>query len=97
MDEGKGDKFGEPVRIILEIPQETKMLGPVSGNSYEPYMMVAVDRRPIPCASLIIRTQSAVGTLRGQITSLTESTRISAAVPWMVPSPSSFSQGQARQ
>ena len=40
----------------------------------------------------MIRTQSSVDTLRGQITFRTESTRISAAVPWIVPSPSVLSR-----
>ena len=59
-----------------------------------PYMMVALERSPTRCAALTISTQRDVISLRGESTSRTASSRISAAVPGMVPRPASFSQSR---
>ena len=61
-------------------------------DSPAPYMIVAVERIPMPCASRITRSQVAVSHFLGQITARTSSTRISAAVPWRVPRPASRSR-----
>ena len=65
-----------------------------SGFSMWPYMMVALERRPTECAALTISTQRAVISFFGESTSRTLSSRISAAVPGIVPSPASLSQSR---
>jgi hypothetical protein len=55
-------------------------------------MIVAIDGIPKACASLIIRTHSSASNFLGQITFLTESTRISAAVPCNDPRPAAFNR-----
>ncbi len=57
-----------------------------------PYISVEVERRPIECAALTISIQRSRFSLRGDTISRTESSRISAAVPGIVPRPASTSQ-----
>ena len=57
-------------------------------------MIVAVVRKPSPCAAAITESHWSVTILSGQMTARTSSSRISAAVPGSEPNPASCSSAR---
>ncbi len=78
-----------PVRFWIDL--NSKMCRTQSaGSSTCPYIIVDVVGIPSSCAVVMISTQWATGSLFGLNSCRTRSSKISAAVPGMLPSPSSF-------
>ncbi len=78
-----------PVRFWIDL--NSKMCRTQSAASSTcPYIIVEVLGIPSSCAVVMISTQRATGSLFGLNSCRTRSSKISAAVPGMLPSPSSF-------
>ena len=80
-------ELGEAARLALQVADAEQVPGLVRGFSMCPNIIVAVERRPTPCAVRMTCSHCAVETLSGQRMRRTSSSRISAAVPGSEPRP----------